>query len=158
VTGSPGYTAGGAAAAVSVTGGAFLHPIGTKTRPAEASTRKTDIILFRLIRFLHKEAEILENGLLIRIVSTLLSTGTVKTTMRQIPHGIMLPQQKSGKARFCGGLQHLPQECAPEKRCQRVNFFKLCLRSAQKALKGSQDSNISKKNTTRQPSLMIRYF
>jgi hypothetical protein len=42
VTGSPAKTTGGAAAAASVIGGAFLHPSGTKTKDAEASTKQTD--------------------------------------------------------------------------------------------------------------------
>jgi hypothetical protein len=42
VTGSPWNTAGGLASAVSVIGGAFLHPMGKKTTDAEASTRQTD--------------------------------------------------------------------------------------------------------------------
>jgi hypothetical protein len=45
VTGSPGNTAGGVAVADSVIGGAFLHPMGTKTKHAEASTRQTDFKL-----------------------------------------------------------------------------------------------------------------
>jgi len=42
VTGSPWNTAGGLATALSVIGGAFLHPIGKKTTDAEARTRQTD--------------------------------------------------------------------------------------------------------------------
>jgi archaellum biogenesis protein FlaJ (TadC family) len=52
VTGSPEYTAGGAAVAVRVTGGAFLHPIGMKTRPADARIKQADCNFLGFIRFL----------------------------------------------------------------------------------------------------------
>jgi hypothetical protein len=49
VTGSPGNTAGGAASADNVTGGAFLHPMGITAKLAVAKIRPTDFDIFEYI-------------------------------------------------------------------------------------------------------------